>query len=56
MTAEQAKRKERTGSDLRLLVPLAGLEPATCCLGDVSGLDPPAKQGACSSLVMKRVP
>jgi transposase len=36
MTAEQAKRKERTGSDLRLLVPLAGLEPATCCLGDVS--------------------
>jgi hypothetical protein len=23
-------------SDLQFLVPLAGLEPATCCLGDVS--------------------
>jgi hypothetical protein len=26
--------KDRMASDLQVLVPLAGLEPATCCLGD----------------------
>ena len=37
MTAEQAKQsKAWMASDLRFLVPLAGLEPAACCLGDVS--------------------
>jgi hypothetical protein len=28
--------KEQMASELPLLVPLAGLEPATSCLGDVS--------------------
>jgi hypothetical protein len=33
MTAEQAKQG-LMASDLGFLAPLAGLEPATCCLGD----------------------
>jgi len=33
---EAALKEARMANDLRFLVPLAGLEPATCCLGDVS--------------------
>jgi hypothetical protein len=35
-----APAKQRIQAFDLLLVPLAGLEPATCCLGDVSVLTP----------------